>query len=383
MSRQDLYERILQSLHSCVFDDARWPAASGLIDELCGAKGNFLIFGDGAEQDDVDIFFARFCFRGQRHVEIEREYFEVYHAFDERLPRLRLLPDSQLTPVPSLFSEDEMKTSVVYNDLLPRTDTRDGFNVRLDGPDGSRIVWGLADPVEGDGWSAAQVETIEGLLPHLRQLVRVRQALVNAGALGASMAEQLANVWTGVIHLDRRARVVAANDRGGAILRSGDGLTDRDGTLRATLPEEDAALQALLARALPYLGGPGAGGSMMVKRENSVSRLVVHVSPVNERGPELWQGRVGALVLAVDPTDRLGIDPERVGDILGLSPAQTYLAVSLAEGRTTREIAAEMGRSVNTVRWHIRHIYTRHGLSRQVELIRLVMSLANIPEVRR
>ena len=177
--------------------------------------------------------------------------------------------------------------------------------------------------------------------------------------------------------------MVAANDRGGAILRSGDGLTDRDGTLRATLPEEDAALQGLLARALPYLGGPGAGGSMMVKRENSVSRLVVHVSPVNERGPELWQGRVGALVLAVDPTDRLGIDPERVGDILGLTPAQTYLAVSLAEGRTIREIAAEMGRSVNTVRWHIRHIYTRHGLSRQVELIRLVMSLANIPEVRR
>ena len=383
MSRQDLYERILQSLHSCVFDDARWPAASGLIDELCGAKGNFLIFGDGAAEDDVDIFFARFCFRGQRHAEIEREYFEVYHAFDERLPRLRLLPDSQVTPVPSLFSEDEMKTSVVYNDLLPRTDTRDGFNVRLDGPDGSRIVWAIADPVAGDGWSAAQVETIEGLLPHLRQLVRVRQALVNAGALGASMAEQLANVWTGVIHLDRRARVVAANDRGGAILRSGDGLTDRDGTLRATLPEEDAALQALLAQALPYLGGPGAGGSMMVKRENSVSRLVVHVSPVNERGPELWQGRVGALVLAVDPTDRLGIDPERVGDILGLSPAQSHLAVSLAEGRTIREIAAEMGRSVNTVRWHIRHIYTRHGLSRQVELIRLVMSLANIPGVRR
>ena len=228
-----------------------------------------------------------------------------------------------------------------------------------------------------------KAETIEGLLPHLRQFVRVRQALVNAGALGASMAEQLANVWTGVIHLDRRARVVAANDRGGAILRSRDGLTDRDGTLRATLPEEDAALQGLLAQALPYLGGPGAGGSMMVRRENSVSRLVVHVSPVNERGPELWQGRVGALVLAVDPTDRLGIDPERVGDILGLTPAQTYLAVSLAEGRTIREIAAEMGRSVNTVRWHVRHIYTRHGLSRQVELIRLVMSLANIPEVRR
>ena len=179
MSRQDLFERILESLHAGVFDDARWPATSGLIDEFCGSKGNSLVFGDGTASDDIDIFFARFCFRGQRDAELEREYFGVYHAVDERLPRLRILPDSRVTPVRSLFSEGEKKISVVYNELLPRTETRDGLNVRLDGPDGSRIVWVTADPVRGDGWSAAQVETLQRLLPHLRQFVRVRQAGTN------------------------------------------------------------------------------------------------------------------------------------------------------------------------------------------------------------
>ena len=54
---------------------------------------------------------------------------------------------------------------------------------------GSRIVWGIADPV--DGHSSSQIETVSRVLPHLRQYVRVRSALVDAGALGTSVAELL------------------------------------------------------------------------------------------------------------------------------------------------------------------------------------------------
>ena len=44
------------------------------------------------------------------------------------------------------------------------TDTRDSLNERLDGPDGWRIVWVIADPVGGDGWLSVQVEnhTVRG-----------------------------------------------------------------------------------------------------------------------------------------------------------------------------------------------------------------------------
>ena len=383
MSRQDLFGRVLASLGATALDDALWPAASGLIDEFCGAKGNMLVTGDGAADEDVDIFFARFCFRGERHAELEREYFGTYHALDERLPRIRRLPDGRLAPVPTLFGEDELKTSAVYNELMPRTDTRNSLNVRLDGPDGSRIVWAIADPVGRDGWSSARVEAIEALLPHLRQFVRVRTALVDAWALGASMVELLDNVRTGVVQLDRRARVVAANDAARALLREGDGLSDRDGVLRATLPKEDAVLQGLIAQALPILGGPGAGGSMRLSRAGCRPRLVLHVSPVHEAGGEPRQGRIGALMLVVDPAWRWQVDPERVADLLGLTPTESRIAVLLAQGKSIGEVSAETGRSRTTIKWHIRHIYAKHHLSRQAELMRLVSPLADVPEVRR
>ena len=82
MSRQDLFERLLESLHGAALDDARWPATSALLDEMCGAKGNMLVFGDGAQRGDIDIFFAQICYRGERCVELEQEYFEVYYPLE-------------------------------------------------------------------------------------------------------------------------------------------------------------------------------------------------------------------------------------------------------------------------------------------------------------
>ena len=41
------------------------------------------------------------------------------------------------------------------------------------------------------------------------------------------------------------------------------------------------------------------------------------------------------------------------------------------------------GRGESTIRSHVKHMFARHGLSRQAELVRLVLSLAGAPETRR
>ena len=380
MSRRDDFDRILQALHAAAFADARWPAASGLIDELAGVHGSLLVYGEGTTRDGV--FFAQLCARGERRRDLERSYYRHYYPIDERLPRIRNLPDGRLTPAASLSTEAERKTSAVYNELLPRMRGRDGLLVRLDGPDASRIVWSIGDPVDGEGWTSERVGTIRLLLPHLRHFVAVRHALLRARALGASLVELLDSVRAGVIQLDPRGRPVAASDRARALLRRGDGLSDRDGRLRAALPGEDAALQKLVARALPVSGGPGEGGSIRLGRPGTPSRLVVHVSPLRDAGVEAGRGGVGALVLAVDPADRAGIDPGRVGEALGLTPAESRVAVAVAEGRTVDDIAAATGRSPNTVKWHLQHVYAELGVSRRIELARLVASLADLPGAR-
>ena len=51
--------------------------------------------------------------------------------------------------------------------------------------------------------------------------------------------------------------------------------------------------------------------------------------------------------------------------MLGLTPAETEIAVLLAEGRTVRDIAATTGRGYSTVQTHLKHIFTKLGISRR------------------
>ena len=87
--------------------------------------------------------------------------------------------------------------------------------------------------------------------------------------------------------------------------------------------------------------------------------------------------------LIVDPASRVRIDPELVMAALDLTPAESQVAVMLAEGRTPRDIAAATGRRESTIRWHVQKMFVKHDISRQVELVRLVSPLAGVPLSRR
>ena len=383
MSQQDRFDRILESLHDAALDDARWPAASALIDEACGARGSALIVGQGHSQEDGAIFLARFCRRGQRYEDREQWYFDDYFPLDERIPRVAKLPDSRLVRISDLYTPKELKTSSAYNEALPRSEYQNGLNVRLDGPDGSSIVWNLADSTEPGGWGSAQVTIIDRLLPHIRQFVRVRQALAAAEALGATLGVLLDSASIGVILLNWRGRIVETNDRARNLLQRGDGLFDKEGFLRARLPADNDRLGRLLARALPRFGSQAVSGSTAARRSSPLPALAVHVNPTGDGRMDFGTTRVAAVVLVIEPGRHPDIDPHLVATTLGLTAAESRVAVSLAAGNSVREIARATGRQENSVRFLLKKIYGKQGISRQADLVRLVLSLAGSSVPRR
>ena len=378
MNPDDAYERCLAALYEAALDDARWPAASALIEESVGAHGSTLSVGEGFG-DDVRLHFARFLSRGESRGDVAREYFQVYHPHDEGLPRLRLRPHGQLVHVPDLYTEDELKSSPVYNEGLRGWGSHEGLDVRFDGPDGQRIVWTLSNPVGGD-WQSAQLRLLEHLLPHIHRSVLIRQALAAADALGSGLKGLLDSERIGVVQLDRGGRVLAANAPALEILRRGDGLLDRDGALDAVLPADRSRLRRLLARALPEMWGeaPG-GGSMTVQRPSGRSRLALHVSPVGDGRADFGGRRVAALALMVDPARRPHIDARRVATTLGLTPSEGRMSALLAEGLKVSEIAAAAGWRESYVRWTIQQVYRKLGASGQVDLVRQVLAADSLP----
>ena len=374
MSGQNAFERILASLYDAMLDDTHWPATSALIDEACGLTSNALLVGEGPK-DDLRVLFVGLYSRGQRHEDLEQEYLEVYHPIDERIPRFRQLPDSRLVRVADLYTAEELKTSPTYNEILLRAKYQNGLNVRLDGPDRSHMTWGLGDPVASDGWGSSEIAMIKMLLPHIRQFIRVRQALVSAETRDTTVTTLLDNPRIGVLHLDRRGQIIAVNDRARSILRHGNGLSDRDGVLRARKAADRLRLERLVASALPASGAVAVSGSMLLGRSYGSPPFVVHVKPVAVPQPDYGARHVAALILIIEPGSQHRIDPDLVARTLGLTPMESRVAVWLAEGKSVRDMAEATGRTQGSIYWHLKQIYQKQPISRQADLVRLVLSI--------
>ncbi len=382
MKPDDDFERILAALYEAALDDTRWSAATCMIEEALDASGTAMGVVEVGDDDVLNarVHFARFLRRGESVHDLMHEYFTVYHPIDEAMPRARRLPHARLVHVRELYTEDELKTSVAYNEGLARLGGQNGLQTQMRGPDGTRIAWAISDTDRSRVWESGQIRFMERLLPHIHRSVVIRHALAAAEALGTGLAGLLDNDRIGVVQIDRGGRVLEANVLALEILRRGDGLVEGDGTLDAVLPADRSRLRRLLARALPdFLGEAPSGGSMTVQRPSGRTRLGLHVMPVGDAAADFGGRRVAVLVLLVDPAHRPPINAQRVAVTLGLTASEGRMAALLAEGLKIGEIAADQGWSEDYVRWMTKQVYRKLGVSGQVALVRRVLTVDALP----
>ena len=110
---------------------------------------------------------------------------------------------------------------------------------------------------------------------------------------------------------------------------------------------------------------------------------MLHVHPVGDHETDLGAWPVAALVLLVDPAQRIAVDPSVAAAALGLTPTQSQVAVLMAQDIAVPEIAARLDRKIATIRSHVNSMYARLGLTRQQQLVRLVQSLARADKEER
>ena len=79
-------------------------------------------------------------------------------------------------------------------------------------------------------------------------------------------------------------------------------------------------------------------------------------------------------VFVRDPEGRAQAPHEVVQQMFGLTPAEATLAMQLANGLSLDEAAEALDIMRNTARAHLRAIFSKTGVTRQTELVRLVLN---------
>ena len=101
---------------------------------------------------------------------------------------------------------------------------------------------------------------------------------------------------------------------------------------------------------------------------------VVQVVPLHRLALDVFGSTAAILVLSRPKAGQN--DASLLLSLFDLTAAEVDVANGLAAGLTVKEIAAQKGRSVSTIRNQLRNVMTKTGSSRQADLIILLNSLA-------
>ena len=117
---------------------------------------------------------------------------------------------------------------------------------------------------------------------------------------------------------------------------------------------------------------------MLLRRSPVLTPFVVHAKPVSVPQADYGARHVAALVLIAEAGRPNRARPELVATVLGLTKGESRVAVALAVGKSVRDIAEATGRTEDAIHRHRQQIYRKHAISRQADVVRLVLSLAEL-----
>lgn len=229
-------------------------------------------------------------------------------------------------------------------------------------------------------FDAEETALLDIVVEQVRRGVALSQR-ISANEIERALYSSVMNkLSVGVVVLDLAGHVMNCSTKAEETLSARDGLQIQAGRLRATNASEDRELQAAIKAAiLAATGGaaPAARGLALTKLSGNRT-LGVIVQPA----PDVKPARNGAApTIAIyirDPEANADVESDLVRQLFDLTPAEAAVARRLTAGLSLEDAATSLDISRNTARAHLRSIFSKSGITRQTELVRMLLNSAAV-----
>lgn len=367
----DTSRRTISSIYDAALVPDLWPAAlQSLMDEAGAVGAGYSVFDKRTERVEWLSQLGPLIGR-------EADYFNYYHALDHYRPMIEALPAERWLRISECLSETVLRRDEWYNDYLLKAGIDDAVAVRLFESASHIGVFGVSHGTDRAPFTAAGIAAVQELLEPLAKAARLHTELGSLGWKSSIALRALDQLAAAVIVADCDGRLIEMNRAAERILERADGLTIGNGKLGALHVFDNARLEAFIATAAGEQKTAGAIGRMHIRRHVGRTPYAVTVAPL---GADLAvYGRPLAVIVLADPDE--GSPSERdLVEFFGLSPAESRLAVALLAGKKLGELAIDFGVQTTTLRTQLSSILRKTGVTRQIDLIRLLSSIpASIP----
>jgi len=204
-----------------------------------------------------------------------------------------------------------------------------------------------------------------------KRLAMLRDYLSGLEAERRMVSDALDCVPVAVAVVDRNGTVRYANHLAERVLDMKDGLLIVQGRLSGARSGDKSQLRE---RILEVSAGSGRNGdlpwaAMRVERENGTAWFI-RIAPLGRVGQQPPSGEGMVIVMISDPNMPMKPSTTMLRQMHGLTYAEADIMGRLTMGMRLADIATELDISIETVRTHLKSIFTKTGTSRQADLVR-------------
>jgi DNA-binding CsgD family transcriptional regulator/PAS domain-containing protein len=246
--------------------------------------------------------------------------------------------------------------------------------------DGTRFTLWIFRERSRAAFDGEELSVCEMLVAHVRRSMELSQRIGASEIERTLYSNVMDRLCVGVVILDLSGRVVRCSHKAEEALAARDGLQLQAGKLRATSAKEDRDLQAAIKAAIQAASGgeaPASRGLALTKLSGNRT-LGVIVQPV--QGTQR-AGVAAAPTVAIyirDPEANADVESDLVRQLFDLTPAEAAVARRLTAGLSLEDAANSLDISRNTARAHLRSIFSKSGITRQTELVRMMLNSAAV-----
>lgn len=367
VTSQEQLSLLIGHIYQGSFEDVSWKQTLELLREYLGARFVTLsLVAKTALRQEATINVGPIAF--DEFLQYENEYQQYRPNVETRLGEVYTINDWL-----SLNRAEFGK----FNELLEIGDINHYMGAWVCSLDNVDCFIRVMRARDADPFVREEANLISLIAPHFARALDIRSRLAQCEIVNQIYADAMDRLAVGGIVLDENGKILVMNAIGADLMKRRDGITMVNGMIHAVSTQDDRALQALIRSALAgdsTQADTGKPQALTVARASGARDLglVVNRIRLGNKVGDRW--RSGVTIFIRDPETGVRTDPAILKQLFGFTQAESALATQLAKGESLDEAAVELNIRYNTARAHLRSMFAKTGVTRQAELVRILVN---------
>ncbi|MCP4332093.1 MAG: helix-turn-helix transcriptional regulator [Gammaproteobacteria bacterium] len=227
-------------------------------------------------------------------------------------------------------------------------------------------------------WEEGEMRVINEILPHLRRALNIHSEFTHLRLKQDALLKGLDRLVIGLILYDNNAQPVYINPTAQAIIDGHPAMQLQNGDLILTNPEDEKNLRKTIidTAAIDPDDSWKQSVAIGITHPDVEAPLPILVTPMHAHliTTDLDYDGAKVAVFLSDPNLQQPISIDNLVSVYSLTPSEAQVAISLANGHSIDDIAESSHHSAHTIRSQLKSVFRKTGVSRQSELIKLLLT---------